>query len=95
MKTTDSKINYFFILTFITGIIIGALIFSCCTKIPDSANTDVANVKISLNYAFPAQTGDITAKDLKSTYSEIISKMTESTLGSKVSLLLKSVGKPK
>ena len=60
---TDAKINYFFILTFIAGIIVGALAFSSCTKIPDAAkDTATDNVKISLNYAFPARTGDITAK---------------------------------
>ena len=60
---TDSKINYFFILTLIAGMIIGALVFSSCTKIPDAAkDTITANVKVSLNYAFPSRTGDITAK---------------------------------
>ena len=60
----DTKINYFFILTFIAGVIVGAMIFSSCTKIPDSAkDTTTSNVSISLDYTFPSRSGDMAAKD--------------------------------
>ena len=70
---TDAKINYFFILTFIIGLITGALIFSSCTKIPDAAQDPIiGNVKISIDYGF-ASSGNITAKGT-STYVDFYTK---------------------
>ena len=76
---TDSKINYFFILTLIAGMIIGALVFSSCAKIPDAANDATSNVKVTLDYAFP-HSGNITTKGLASSYLDFYTKYIESKL---------------